>query len=134
MILGSASKKKAPQNESFTYFSPTIPLSYTFLFLEPEKNMNPKKKIIWRKNLLSIFEFYLVLKLWKDTIFKTLCFVIMKHFRMSIEKTEKKNTYEISSISFKVLQSKRAQFSLLSFKKVMMWKSSNTPFLKLEKN
>jgi len=25
---------------------------------------------------------------------------------MSIEKTEKKNTYEISSISFKVLQSK----------------------------
>lgn len=41
-------------------------------------------------DLLSIFEFYLVLKLWKDTIFKTLCFVIMKHFRMSIEKTEKK--------------------------------------------
>jgi len=27
----------------------------------------------------------------------------MKHFRMLIEKTEKKNTYEISSISFKVV-------------------------------
>ena len=45
-------------------------------------SLSQKKKNRSDVNLLSIFKFYLVLKLWKDTPFKTLCFVIMKHFRM----------------------------------------------------
>jgi len=112
-------------------FFPPILLP-SFFWSQKKKHESKKKRKLFDVNLLSIFEFYLVLKLWKDTIFKTLCFVIMKHFRMLIEK---KNTYEISSISFKVvLLTKRGlgdtvlptQFSLLSFFN-RSWRICTTP-------